>query len=83
MPELIVVRCCICDLSWLPAQPGVLYRSADRRWWCRNERECRNRVRLRALELAAMQRGLDRAWSALDVAALEHAFGQMPPARPG
>lgn len=78
MPELTVVRCCLCGLSWLPSQPGILYRSADRRWWCRNELACRQREARRAEELAAMQRGLDRVW-----AEVERAFGAMPPARPG
>ncbi|HMD23782.1 MAG TPA: hypothetical protein VKH61_06750 [Streptosporangiaceae bacterium] len=81
-----VVRCCKCDLSWFAGQLGVLYRSADQRWWCRDEMACRTRQRQREAELAAMQRGLDAAWAALDaaqVAGLNHAFGQMPPMRPG
>jgi len=72
------VRCAICPKRWDALDPGVRYVHGDGRWECADEVACFDR--------RAIQAGLDRAWAALDeaqVAGLNHAFGQMPPMRPG
>lgn len=69
-----VAFCEICGKQWEVLDPAVRYVHGDGRWECADEVACFDR--------RAMQRGLAAAWSAVDVAALEHAFGQMPPARP-
>ena len=38
-----IVQCCQCRVTWFPANPGVLYRSADNRWWCANWVACKAR----------------------------------------
>ena len=70
-----VVFCAICPKMWDALDPGVRYVHGDGRWECADEQACFDR--------RAIQRGLDRAWAEVDRAALDHAFGQMPPARPG
>jgi hypothetical protein len=70
-----VAFCEICGKPWDALDPGIRYIHGDGRWECTDEIVCFDR--------ASLQRGLDRAWSAVDAAALGHAFGQMPPARPG
>ena len=41
-----MVSCCECHVLWPADHRGVLYRSADNRWWCANWRACRDRLRL-------------------------------------
>jgi hypothetical protein len=70
--------CAICGKQWAALDPGVRYVHGDGRWECAEEVPCFDR--------RAMQAGLDDVWVFLDaaqLAGLEHAFGQMPPARPG
>jgi hypothetical protein len=73
--------CTICGKQWAALDPGVRYVHGDGRWECVEEVPC--------LDRRAMQAALDDVWvflAALDAgqwAALEYAFGQMPPARPG
>jgi hypothetical protein len=65
----VTVWCEMCGTRWDAQSPGVRFH--DGRWECEDEVGC--------LDARAAQPG----WPARDVAALEHAFGQMPPARPG
>lgn len=82
MPEPVLVppavRCCVCGKLWESQDPGVLYRSADHRWWCAAEITCRRRARaadalaagvVTALtsseDMAAMFRALDDSWARL------------------
>ena len=51
------VVCLVCGYRWLATDPGVLYRSADQRWWCADEIACAERVTMRA--------GLAKAWTGL------------------
>jgi hypothetical protein len=46
MPRL--VTCLECEVTWDPADNGVLYRSADNRWWCADYRACQARQAARA-----------------------------------
>jgi hypothetical protein len=70
-----VVFCAIDGQQWDALDPGVRYVHGDGRWECVDEVACFDR--------RAMQRGLAEAWAVVDRAALEQAFGQMPPMRPG
>lgn len=58
-----VVHCCVCGERHSSASPAVLYRSADGRWWCRNELACLER---HSAVLAAMQRALDEVLAELE-----------------
>ena len=73
MPE---VTCCVCGARWQAADPGVKYRSLDRRWWCTDDTAClewasraailaANPVRTDPGDLAKMYRALDESWSRL------------------
>ena len=62
----MTVVCCLCGEPWEASSTGVLYRSADRRWWCRNELACRRRERQHQAEVAAMLRALDEVWAVLE-----------------
>lgn len=64
----VFVYCCVCASRWDTRDPRVLYRSADRRWWCRDEEPCTQRARasMTAEEEAAMQRALDDVWAELE-----------------
>jgi hypothetical protein len=70
--------CAICGKQWAALDPGVRFVHGDGRWECVEEVPCFDR--------RAMQAALDDVWANLTPeqwAGLEHAFGQMPPARPG
>ncbi len=56
MPEIAraEVTCCVCGQLWDARDPGVAFRSCDRRWWCTSERACLEWAR-RAAILAAAQ----------------------------
>jgi hypothetical protein len=43
VPRDLEVACCICGQVWDPRDPGVLYRSLDRAWWCDDETACTDR----------------------------------------
>lgn len=58
-----VVYCCVCGERHSSASTGVMYRSEDAQWWCRNELACRER---QAAVIAAMQRALDDVWAELE-----------------
>jgi hypothetical protein len=80
MPEQshvhVHVFCLVCGQKWDPSDPGVLYRSADRQWWCADEVACRSRRAGHGVPEGVV-------FSEDAVRALGHAFGQMPPMRPG
>lgn len=67
--------CEICGKQWAALDPGVRYVHGDGRWECADEVACTDR-----------RAGQQAAWPEMDPAMvfrLEHAFSQMPPARPG
>ena len=68
--------CEICGKQWAALDPGVRYVHGDGRWECADETACFDR--------RAMQQALDDVWANLtpeQLAGLEHAFSQAPPAR--
>ena len=90
--------CQICGKAWDAQDPGVRYVHGDGRWECTDEVACFDRRSMQR-GLAGAWALLDAVSEALDlplgvlppgvelpedaIRALEHAFGQMPPARPG
>ena len=58
-----VVHCCVCGHCHSSASTGVIYRSLDGLWQCRNEFACQER---HAAVVAAMQRALDEVWAELE-----------------
>lgn len=68
--------CQICGKMWDTLDPGVRYVHGDGRWECTGEVACFGR--------RSAQRVPDGvAFTEDQIRALDHAFGQMPPARPG
>ena len=65
-PPRPLVACCICLHLYQAGDTGVLYRSGDGRWWCRNELACRRRERVHEANVAAMWRALDLVWASLE-----------------
>ena len=72
-PEVV---CCICGQLWDARDPGITYRSIDRRWWCADDQAClewasraailaASPVRTDPATLAKMYRALDASWAAL------------------
>lgn len=63
-----LVQCAVCGQMWNPLDPGIAYRSLDLRWMCADEGPCHGRAIERTTELdrRRMQRGLDKAWDAID-----------------
>ena len=66
-----VVFCCICGEPWEATDPGVQYRSLDRRWWCTDETSCTSRrargeAVMTAEQETAMLRALDEVWAELE-----------------
>ena len=54
-----VVYCLVCGHPHDPADPAVLYRSADGRWWCTDETQCHVRVTMQR----ALDAFFDQLWS--------------------
>ena len=65
-PPSPIVACCVCFHLHRAGSTGVLYRSADGRWWCRNELACRRQERQHVADVAAMWRALDQVWAGLE-----------------
>jgi hypothetical protein len=57
-------------VQWHPANPGVMYRSLDKKWWCADEKLCLARVAAAPAtdpqDIAAMYRALDQVWADLE-----------------
>ena len=73
-----VVYCAIDGQQWDALDPGVRFVHGDGRWECVDEVACFDRLHAQAAEQEHVAR-LDE----LAIKRIEHAFGQMPPARPG
>lgn len=62
-PSPLAVPCCVCGHTWPASDPGVLYRSGDRRWWCADEVACRRR---KDGTVGRMQLALRACWDIVD-----------------
>ena len=71
-----VVYCAIDGQQWDALDPGVRYVYGDGRWECADEVACFDRRA--ALGMPEMV-----VFDELAIKRIGHAFGQMPPARPG
>jgi hypothetical protein len=76
-----VVFCAIDGQQWDALDPGVRFVHGDGRWECVDEVACTGRRAEQQAGWPGMDPGL--AFTEDAVAALDHAFGQMPPSRPG
>lgn len=65
----VTVTCCVCGQIHDPLHLSVLYRSADGKWWCTDEKACHRRAGaapLSAADKAAMYRALESVWAELE-----------------
>ncbi len=71
-PASLEVLCCVCGQLWDARDPGIAYRSLDRRWQCADGHACLAWARRAVLLHASLERSprtstedMARMWAAL------------------